>query len=125
MNISNLSLSVAEALLRTETETKAGKSTTARPPFSIAVSREPGAQGSAVAREVGRRLQCPVYDREIVEKVAEELHRPASELLKLDERPTFWIEDWLSGLGRQNTVSADTYLRHLVAAVRGIADDRR
>ena len=122
MNIPSLSLSVAEALLRTETEKKAGKPKTTRPPCAIAISREPGADGSAVAREIGQRLGCPVYDREIVEKVAEELRKPASELRKLDERPTFWIEDWVSGLGQENAVSADTYVRHLVAAVRGIAE---
>jgi cytidylate kinase len=121
MNVPNLSLSVAEALLRTETEKRVGKSATTRPHFTIAISREVGARGSTIAREIGRRLECPVYDREIVDKVAADLHKPPEELRKLDERPTFWIEDWMNGMAGQNRVSADVYVRHLVAAIRGMA----
>jgi cytidylate kinase len=87
----------------------------------IAISREAGALGETVAREVGRRLECPVYDREITERIAEELHQPVSALRQVDERPMAWIEDWMSGLSKQPTVSTDTFLRHLVIALRGMA----
>ena len=121
MNIPNLSLSVADSLLRSQSA-KTGARAAARPQFTVAISREVGALGSTIAREIGRRLECPVYDREIVEKVAEDLKKPASEIRDLDERPTFWIEDWIIGLARKDIVSADTYLRHLVAAMRGVAE---
>jgi cytidylate kinase len=121
MNVPDLSLSVTHALLRTHGAKQGGEKTPPRH-LVIAISREAGALGSTIAREIGRRLECPVYDRNIVEKVAEELGTPVSELRRFDEMPTFWVEDWLSGMIRQNTVSADTFFRHLVAAIRGLAE---
>src|SRR5262249_33918589 len=74
MNHRNLSLSLAQALLAAESkpeESKAGPPP--RPVYTIAVSRETGAQGNTVAAEVGRLLGWPVYDRNILDKVAEEV----------------------------------------------------
>jgi cytidylate kinase len=66
-------------------------------------------------------LSCPVYGAEIVDRVAAELRQPASRLRRLDERPTFWIEDWISGMSEQRHISTDTYIRYLVATIRGLA----
>ena len=108
MNVPNLSLSVAEALLRTQHPKgkQLGAGEAERAHAVIAVSREVGALGETVARELGRRLGCPVYSREIVEKIAEELRQPASQLQRMDERPTFWIEDWVNGFtGHHNVIA--------------------
>jgi cytidylate kinase len=124
MNVKNLSLSVAEALLRTQRS--AGNSfhggVSNRAHAVIAISREVGASGETVAQAVGRQLGCPVYGGELVDKVAEELRQPAAVLKRLDERPTFWVEDWVSGFSGQTFVSADTYVRYLIATIRGIAE---
>ncbi len=89
----------------------------------IAIGREVGAGGETVAREVGRRLCCPVYGREIVDKVAEELRQPPSVVERLDERPTFWIEDWMAGMpGSEPFVTMDTYIKYLFATMRGLAE---
>ena len=124
----DLSLAVAEALLRT-VRLRGRRSTTEAAEQRhavIAVSREAGAGGETVAREVGRRLGCPVYGQEIVEKVAEELRQPASVLQRLDERPTYWIEDWVMGMpGEKPAVSMDTYMKYLFATMRGLAEVER
>jgi cytidylate kinase len=120
----DLSLTVAEALLQTERPRghRPAPGTGASRHAVIAVSREVGALGETVAREVGDRLGCPVYGREIVDKVAEELRQPASALHRLDERPTFWIEDWMSGMpGQEKLVGMDTYVKYLFATMRGLA----
>jgi hypothetical protein len=125
MNADTLSLSVAEALLRTQRPKgpRAGHGTAAHPHGVIAVSREAGALGESVARALGDRLGCPVYGREIVERIAEELRQPPEQLRALDERPTFWIEDWLIGMpGTPPQISMDTYMRFLYATVRGMAE---
>jgi cytidylate kinase len=120
----NLSLSITEALLRAQSkEEKARAQYAERPNYRISISREVGALGETVAREVGRRLGCPVYDREIVEKIAEELRQPASALQQLDERPVHWVEDWVRGLTLgQPLVSPDAYLHYLIATIRGMAE---
>ncbi len=123
MNVHNLSLSVAEALLRTQHPkgTRAGDESEG-PHASIAISREVGALGETIGRAVGRRLGWPVYGRELVDKIAAALHQPAAQLHRLDERPTFWIEDWLSAMpGTARHVSMDTYVKFLVATIHGLA----
>ncbi len=122
----NLSISVVQALLHSKGETRAtpppasGAAGPARPPFSIALSREAGALGRTVAAEVGRRLGWPVYDREILDKIGQDMRRPPQHLQALDERPGSWLEDFLAGLTSQHSVSPDRYLKYLVGAVRGL-----
>jgi cytidylate kinase len=91
-----------------------------RLPFTVTISREAGALGSSVAGEVGRRLNWPVYDREILDKIAEELRRPRSHLEAVDERPGSWLEECLSGLLGEYHVSTHSYLKYLLGAVRGL-----
>jgi Cytidylate kinase-like family len=125
MNVDTLSLSVAEALFRTQRFQGQHPATVeSGPPHgAVAISREVGALGEAVAREVGKRLRCPVYGREVVDKIAQELREPPEQLLRLDERPTFWIEDWLSGMpGTPPLVTMDTYVKFLYATMRGMAE---
>jgi cytidylate kinase len=122
----DLSVSVVGALLRSKGETRLvpasppGEAGPVRPPFSIAISREAGALGHTVAAEVGYRLGWPVYDREILDKVGEDMRRPPRHLQAVDERPGSWLEDVLAGLASQYSVSTDQYLKYLVGAVRGL-----
>jgi hypothetical protein len=89
-------------------------------PITITVSREAGAFGKSVAVEIGRQLGWPVYDREIMEKISENVRHPASHVEGVDERPVNWLEDCLTGLMTQYRISATTYLRHLIGVVRGL-----
>jgi cytidylate kinase len=121
MNYRDLSLSLAEALVRSHLEGAARPEQPSPPaPFTITISREAGALGNSVAAEVGRRLGWPVYDREILDKIAEELRRPPSRLEAVDERPASWLEECLSALGDQHHVSPDTYFKYLNGVVRGL-----
>ena len=128
MTSDNVSMSVVQALLRCKGETRAAPAPTSgeagpvRPPFSIAISREAGALGHTVAAEVGRRLGWPVYDREILDKIGEDMRRPPRHLQALDERPGSWLEEFLAGLSSQHSVSPDRYLKYLVGAVRGLGE---
>ena len=122
----DISMSVMQALLHSRGETRtapapaSGTAGPACPPFSIAISREAGALGHTVAAEVGRRLGWPVYDREILDKIGEDMRRPPRHLQALDERPGSWLEEFLAGLSSQHSVSPDRYLKYLVGAVRGL-----
>jgi hypothetical protein len=121
-----ISMSVVQALLRCKGETRdapaptSGTAGPACPPFSIAISREAGALGYTVAAEVGHRLGWPVYDREILDKIGEDMRRPPRHLQALDERPVSWLEEFLAGVASQHSVSPDRYLKYLVGAVRGL-----
>jgi cytidylate kinase len=56
------------------------------PAYSIAISRQRGAGGGAVARELGGRLGWLVYDRELVDRISEETGLRAELLESLDEK---------------------------------------
>jgi cytidylate kinase len=61
--------------------------------FSVAISREAGTMGSAVAVEVGKVLNWHVYDRELLEKIADEMGLRASLLESVDERQQNWFRE--------------------------------
>jgi cytidylate kinase len=122
MDYHALSLSVAGSLLRSQTAptTPPGRAG-GRQPWSVTVSREVGALGSAVGAEVARRLSYPLYDRQILDKVAEEMRRPTFHLEAVDERRVGWLENALSSLLSDYHVDADAYLKYLIGTVRGLA----
>jgi cytidylate kinase len=124
MNYSDLSLSLAQALVRSYAESKAPGTgaTPPRPPLSITISREAGARGSSVAREVAARLNWRAYDQEVLDKVAAEMQQPAFQLEALDERASSWLEDCLSALVNRYHVSSGRYFTYLLATVRGLGE---
>src|SRR5215470_2224412 len=64
-----------------------------QPRFTIAFSREFGAGGTSVAAAVGERLGWPVYDHELVERIARETGLRASLLHSIDERRVSWLRE--------------------------------
>jgi cytidylate kinase len=88
------------------------------PFFTIALSREAGAGGTSVAREVGARLGWPVYDHELVERIAKEMKLRTQLLESVDERRRGWVQDAVeSFLASIPSVSETAYVRRLVETV--------
>ncbi len=93
-----------------------------RPPApTIAISREAGANGGAVARAIGERLGWPVYDRELVQLVADSLNVRASLLHDLDERRSNWIRECMESLGSGPDVTHGAYVHRLIETVLALA----
>jgi cytidylate kinase len=123
MNPHEVSLSVARALMESHAEAGGPAARApARPPLSIAFSREPGAMGTTVARAVGRELGWPVYDRELVDRIGAEMRQSPELLASIDERRTHWLEEALANLLGTVRVHADAYLKYLVGTVRGLGE---
>jgi cytidylate kinase len=91
------------------------------PAWTIALSREAGANGSRVARAVGERLGWLVYDRELLELVAGEMGVRASLLEGVDERRKHWLHECLEGFSSAHAVSASGYVRHLLETLLSLA----
>ena len=81
--------------------------------FTIAVAREAGAQGGAVAREVGRRLGWPVYNHELLERIAEEHNLRVSLLESLDEKRQSWLEESMASFSLHARIGETGYVHHL------------
>lgn len=99
-------------------KTEAGPS---RRVLTIALSRESGARGSSTAREVGKRLGWTVYDRELLERIAQELNLRTSLLESVDEKQVTWLQECVLAFASVPSVSGSTYLRHLVPTVLSLA----
>jgi cytidylate kinase len=128
MNVRDMSLSPAEALLRSDSAPRQGselRSIGENRPLTVTVSREVGALGTTVGAEVGKQLGWPVYDQDIIDKIADEMGKSTSQVRGLDERHVSWLEECLAGLSTDTPVSPTSYLKHLVATIHGLAVNGR
>jgi cytidylate kinase len=92
-----------------------------QPAFTIAISREVGARGTSVAREIGQRLHWTVYDHELVERIAREMNLRVQLLESVDERRMSWLEECVEALTSGPLVTESGYVRHLVQTLLSLA----
>lgn len=82
-------------------------------PMTVAVSREYGAGGSAVAKALADRLDWPLYDRELLEKIAEDTGIQSRLLEELDEKRPNWFADCLEGFSQERHISGVGFAIHM------------
>lgn len=92
---------------------------------SIAISREAGALGTTVAREVGERLGWPVYDHELLERIAQRIHVPVRLVEQIDERPVSWLQECLETFAAVPFVREVTYVRQLFDLIEALGEQGR
>jgi cytidylate kinase len=85
--------------------------------FSIALSRETGTQATAVAQEVGRLLAWQVYDRKLLEKIAQDMGLRTNLLESVDERRQSWMTEAMEGLLSASFATESSFAHHLVKTV--------
>jgi cytidylate kinase len=89
--------------------------------FTIALSRESGARGTSTAREVGARLGWTVYDRELLERIAQEMKIRTSLLESVDEKRVNWLQESVEAFTSVPSVSGSAYVRHLIQTLLSLA----
>jgi cytidylate kinase len=82
--------------------------------FTIAFGRMAGSGGITVAREIGRRLNWPVYDQELLESLAEDLKVDVSFVEDYDERRGSWLVDCIKAFSDTASVTEVKYFHRLV-----------
>jgi cytidylate kinase len=90
-------------------------------PLLVAISREAGAPGLEVGREIGARLHWPVYDREIIEMVAQESGLRSELLETVDERDRDWLVEAIASFKRRGEINTATFVHHLVSVMSALA----
>jgi cytidylate kinase len=85
--------------------------------LTIALDRQSGVGGTAIAREVGDRLGWPVYDHELVERIANEMHLRKRLLESVDEKRLHWLNELVAAFKQEPHVTESAYVRHLVQTV--------
>jgi cytidylate kinase len=90
-------------------------------PFTIALSRQAGTYGAAIARAVGDRLGWPIYDRELLQHIADDMGVRRALLDSVDEQHVSWLSECLEGFSAIPAVSQGAYVRHLVQMLLALA----
>jgi cytidylate kinase len=90
-------------------------------PLNIAISRETGSKGAAIARAVGARLDWKVYDHELLEVMARDLHVRVKLLENVDERHVSWLQEAVETFCKVGSIREGTYVRHLVETMLSLA----
>ncbi len=89
--------------------------------FTITLARESGTPGTSVACEVGRLLNWPVYDQELLELVARDMGVRASLLDSVDEKRVSWLREAIQTFLAVPQVRGNAYVHHLVESVLALA----
>jgi len=95
-----------------------------RPANIIAISRQRGAGGRQVARLIGGVLGWPVWDKQLLDAMAEVSlgYHSAEAFAKADERVVGAIEAAIASFFDPSTLETETYLRHLNNAAHKVAE---
>jgi len=88
-----------------------------RPSLLITLSRDYGADGEAVAHGLAQSLSLPVYDKEILDKVAASAKTDKFRFEAHDEQSSAGLSAFLYSLVSGNPATLRDYRRHLCEAV--------
>lgn len=87
----------------------------------VAISRALGSGGDAVARLMAEQLGWPLFDREIIEAIAEKTHVREELVAQFDEHVRSAFDTYLQNLYTGRIFDASKYLYHLSQVLLGIA----
>jgi cytidylate kinase len=125
MPFSNSSERLASALARAHQHWHGPGSPEAAGPsptyFTVALSREAGTFGALVARAVGDRLGWPVYDSELLQRIADDLGVRRTLLESVDERRVGWLNQALESFASVPRVSEVKFVHHLLQTLLSLA----
>lgn len=89
--------------------------------LTVAFSRESGARGGSIGRRVGRKLDWPVYDQELLEYMSQDTVVRQGLLENLTPVATEWVEEHLQQLLREQNLSQHPSIQNLARAVLALA----
>ncbi|MBX9789848.1 MAG: cytidylate kinase-like family protein [Pirellulales bacterium] len=87
------------------------------PPSVVAIDREVGTPDEEISREVGSRLDWPVYDHELLEIVARRANWPLYAIEELDERHVPWLQESFETFWAFPGVREAEFVRQLVHTI--------
>ncbi len=83
----------------------------------VTISSEPGSGGQLVAREVAEKLGFDLFERGIVQKIAESVHVRDTVINSMEKTRLSGIEDFLSSLVNDRYLWPGLYLEHLMKVI--------
>jgi len=90
--------------------------------FTIAISRESGAQGSLIARKVADKLGWHLYNRELLQKIADDQGLRVQLLHSVDEKHKNWLQECVEAYASAlPSVTEEAYVEYLVEALLSLS----
>lgn len=89
--------------------------------LTVAISREAGSLGSEIGQELGKLLDWPVYDREILDLIAERSVLRTELVESIDEQDSNWLQETMRSFGFPRELSRAGYLHHLTKVLIALA----
>jgi cytidylate kinase len=87
----------------------------------VTVSRLHGAGGGEVAKRLAAELGLDLFDREIIQRIAESAHLSERVVSSLDEKDQELLTDWLASIASHSYLSLAEYRYHLSRIVGAMA----
>src|SRR5205807_847591 len=88
---------------------------------TIAISRQEGANGSEIATALGQRLGWTVYDRALLDLLAQDMGLQKNLLESIDERGVNWLMGYFEGFSSRPGVSDGSYVYALSKLLLSLA----
>lgn len=88
----------------------------------ITLSRTLGSGGTEVARQLAERLHCQVFDRDLLEKIAERTEVRRELIEAVDEKVRSQIDQWIDGVFRRQLFDETDFLYRLVKVVGSLEE---
>jgi len=100
-----------------------GEETTGRdvPGLTIAISRQAGSRGSVIARRVGELLGWNVFDKELLQQVAEQIGVRVHLLESMDEKRSSWLRECVEAFLATSPTNDTVYLHRIIGAIASLA----
>ena len=83
----------------------------------ITVSRQPGSRGNEIAGKLAEAFGYELFDREIIQQMAEDANTSSRVLETLDEKGLNVLEDVIATVVEQRHLWPDQYMKHLMKIV--------
>ncbi len=83
----------------------------------ITVSRQPGSRGNEIAGKLAKDLGYDLFDREIIQQMADDGHISSRVLETLDEKGLNLLEDVIATVVEQRHLWPDQYMKHLMKII--------
>jgi len=83
----------------------------------ITISREPGCEGQTLASRIAKELEIDLFDRQIIQEVAQSSSMSEKVVSSLDEKGRSILDNWIQFLRSVRWFSSDEYMHHLTRVI--------
>lgn len=89
----------------------------------IAISRQIGAKGLTVSKKLGDHLNFKIYNKEIIQMIADYMGKEVSDISELDEKARDSFFDWLNSIFTKGKITTYNYQKALKSILKKLEEE--